>query len=82
MDFEKILSMPFGTVATALFFLYCFSLSWPIQVRFGNYLKHTHPQSWLRKVWWSMCDNDGVCEICDTHFSRRQLWLLEHEYHD
>lgn len=36
-----------------------------LQIHFGNYLKHTHPKSWLRKIWWSSCDLDNICEYCE-----------------
>lgn len=55
------------------------NMSWSLQINFGNYLKHTRPQSWLRKLWWSMCDNDGICDFCDGHVSK--LWIWEKGFH-
>ena len=47
--------------------MWVMNLSWEFQVGFGNYLKHTHPKSWVRIFWWSMCDVEGSCPLCDKH---------------
>ena len=47
-----------------VFIVWILNQSWSLQVHFGNYLKHIRPNSWFRKIWWSMCDVDGGCSIC------------------
>ena len=49
------------------------NMTWGLQINFGNYLKHTHPKSWLRKIWWSMCDIDGICDLCDSRVPK-SIW--------
>lgn len=49
---------------TVIGILWFINLTWEVQLGFGNYLKHTHPDSKLRKIWWSMCDIDGYCRFC------------------
>jgi len=33
-------------------------------ISLGNYLKHTRPNSWFRKIFWASCDSDGGCRLC------------------
>lgn len=49
--------------------LYIINFTWEFQINFGNYLKHTHPKSLLRKIWWSMCDQNGFCEYCILNYN-------------
>lgn len=50
--------------------VWCVNQTWELQINFGNYLKHTRPKSKLRWLWWSMCDNDGICNICDSRMPK------------
>jgi len=53
--------------------IWCINLTWEFQINFGNYLKHTRPKSKLRWIWWSMCDNDGICDFCDSRIPK-SIW--------
>lgn len=62
--------MTFLTIFGILWFL---NFTWDLQINFGNYLKHTHSKSKLRKIWWSMCDQIGYCNFCI------ESYMLYHE---
>jgi hypothetical protein len=55
--------------------------SWSLQIGFGNYLKHTRPKSWFRKIWWSACDFDGGCNLCST-IEVVEIYKVKAKYHD
>ena len=58
-----VLSGVFVTLKIILF-IYMINHMWTFGIYFGNYLKHTHPKSFFRKIFWSSCDIDGQCDLC------------------
>lgn len=60
--------------------LFFFSAHWAFraQVTFGNMLKHQFPRSFLRRFWWSMCDQQGGCEFCKYRRIRGMLNTFKH----
>jgi len=70
-----------GAIFGLWIFLKASYLTWIMQIKFGNFLKHHKPNSWIRKVWWSMCDQERGCEFCSAE-CKTCGWINNHQKHD